>query len=96
LIRYWGEELMKRGVAVGPQSRNLISVKLDDFRYYQGFAKIRINMRIHLSSSDNTWRKDIEETDTSGWSMGRAFGSVIYHTVEKLMRDPEVLGRMKP
>lgn len=95
-IRYWGEELMKRGVAVGPQSRNSISVKLDDFRYYQGFAKIRTNMRIHLSSSDNTWRKDIEETDTSGWSMGRAFGSVIYHTVEKLMRDPEVLGRMKP
>ncbi|HBO69770.1 MAG TPA: hypothetical protein DD658_06400 [Deltaproteobacteria bacterium] len=94
-IRYWGEALTKRGVVVGPQSMNTISVKLDDFRFYQGFAKVRTNMKIHLSSPDNTWKKDFDETDTSGWSMGRAFGSVIYHAVEKLMQDPEVLGRMK-
>jgi hypothetical protein len=95
-IKYWGEELKKRGVAVDSQSKNAISVKLDDFRFYQGFSKVRTNMKVHLSNPDNTWRKDFEETDTSGWSMGRAFGSVVYHTVEKLMQDPEVLGRMKP
>jgi hypothetical protein len=27
--------------------------------------------------------------------MGRAFGSLIYHAVEKMMMDPEVLARMK-
>lgn len=95
-IRFWGDELTKRGVAVGPQSRNTITVKLDDFRFYQGFAVVRTNMRVHLANPDNTWKKDLDETDTSGWSMGRAFGSVVHHTVEKLMGDPEVLGRMKP
>jgi len=95
-IRYWTEELTKRGVAVGPQSGNKISVRLDDFRMFQGFAKIRTNMRVHLWSSDNTWKKEYDETDTSGWSLGRAFGSLIYHTVEKLMNDPEVTARMKP
>jgi hypothetical protein len=53
-------------------------------------------MKIHLSSPDNTWSKVFEETDTSGWSMGRAFGSLIYHAVEKMMMDPEVMTRMRP
>ncbi len=53
-------------------------------------------MKIHLSSPDNTWTKVYDETDTSGWSMGRAFGSLIYHAVEKDVQDPEILARMKP
>ncbi len=29
------------------------------------------------------------------WNMGRAFGSPIYHAVEKMVTDPEVIARMK-
>jgi hypothetical protein len=94
-IKYWGEELSKRGIAVGPQSPNKINVKLNDFMFIQGFAVVRTNAKIHLSAPDNTWRKVFEETDTSGLSMGRAFGSLVYHTVEKLLVDPDVMGRMK-
>jgi len=28
--------------------------------------------------------------------MERTFGSLIYHAVEKMMMDPEILARMKP
>jgi len=45
-IKYWGEELSKRGVAVGPQSPNKINVKLYDFMFIQGFAVVRTNARI--------------------------------------------------
>lgn len=95
-IKYWTDELVKRKVAVSKESPNKISVKLDSFMFFQGFAKVRTNMKIHLSSPDNTWSKVFEETDTSGWSMGRAFGSLIYHAVEKMMMDPEVMTRMRP
>ncbi len=95
-IKYWTDELIKRKVVVSKESPNKISVKLDSFLFVQGFAKVRTNMKIHLSSSDNAWTKTYEETDTSGWSMGRAFGSLIYHAVEKYMQDPEILARMKP
>lgn len=94
--RYWADELMKRKVGVNNQSPNKILVKLDTFLLSQGFAKVRTNMRIHLSSPDNSWSKVLYETDTSGWSMGRAFGSLIHHTVEKMMLDPEIMGRMRP
>jgi len=95
-IKYWTDELVKRKVAVSKESPNKISVRLDSFMLIQGFAKVRTNMKIHLSSPDNTWTKVFEETDTSGWSMGRAFGSLIYHAVEKYMLDAEILARMKP
>jgi len=95
-IKYWIEELTKRGVAVSNTSPNKIAVKLDSFGFIQGFAKLRTNMRISLSSPDKAWSKVFDETDTSGWSMGRAFGSLIYHAVEKYMRDPEILAQMKP
>jgi len=94
-IKYWSEALTKRGASVGPQSSNKINVKLNDFMFMQGFSKVRVNIKIHLSSPDNTWKKTYEETDTSGWSIGRAFGSVVYHSVEKLLVDPDVMGRMK-
>ena len=94
-VKYWGDELAKRGVEVTDKSPHKIAVKLDDFLFVQGFAVVRTNMRIHFSSPDG-WKKDFEETDTSGWSMGRVFGSLIYHSVEKVMKDPEVMGRMKP
>jgi len=95
-ITYWSEELVKRNMAVSRQSPNKILVKLDDFIFSQGFAKVRTNMTIHLSSPDNTWKKTMNETDTSGWSLGRAFGGLIYHAVEKMLEDPEILARMKP
>ena len=62
---------------------------------YSGWAKVRANMVVHLAPADNEWSKTYEETDVSGWSGGRAFGSVIYHTIEKLLKDPEVIDRMK-
>ncbi len=95
-IKYWTEELTKRNVAVTDLSQNKILVKLDSFMFIQGFAKVRTNMKIHLSTPDNAWTKVLDETDTSGWSMGRAFGSLIYHAVEKMMLDPEILARMQP
>lgn len=95
-IRYWGEELTKRGVAVGTQSRNTISVRLDDFRMHNYFMVIRADMKVHLSSPDNTWSKELIESENSGMGLGGALGNVVFLTVEKLMRDPEVLDRMKP
>jgi hypothetical protein len=40
------------------------------------------------------WIKILEETDTTGWRMGRAFASPIHHAVEKMMRGPELMVRM--
>lgn len=94
-IKYWSDELVKRNVTVSKESPNKIAVKLDSFMFIQGFAKVRTNAKIHLLSPDNTWNKLFDETDTSGWSMGRAFGSLIYHAVEKMMMDPEVTARMR-
>lgn len=94
-IKYWAAELEKRGAEVSRDSTNKIYVKLDNFKFFQGFAKVRTNFDITLSNADGTWKKEYEETDTSGWSIGRAFGSLIHHSVQKLMMDPEVLARMK-
>jgi hypothetical protein len=94
-IRDFGDELAKRGVKVSQDSPNKMKVKLGNFAFFQGFAKVRVNMTVQLESADGNWAKTFEETDTSGWSMGRAFGSVVYHTIEKLLRDNEVISRMK-
>ena len=88
-------ELTKRGVKVSKDSPNKIKAKLSNFAFIQGWAKVRANMVVHLSSLDSKWSKTYEETDTSGWSGGRAFGSVIYHTIEKLLKDSEVIDRMR-
>ncbi len=94
-IEQWKSELTKRGVNVSDDSPNKINVKLSDFAFFQGFAKVRVNMKVLLESPDKSWAKEYLETDTSGWSMGRAFGSVIYHTIEKLLNDPEIIGKMR-
>jgi hypothetical protein len=95
LIRYWGEELTKRGVAVGPNSPNTISVKLDGFWAHHYVVVHTAGMRIHLSSTDNNWSKELEETDTSGLGLGGALGGVVHRTVEDLMQNPEVLNLMR-
>lgn len=94
-IDKYASELEKRGVKVSKDSPNKIKVKISDFAFIQGWAKVRANMRIQLSSVDGKWSKIYDETDTSGWSGGRAFGSVIYHSIEKLLKDTEVIDRMK-
>jgi len=94
-IRYWGEELTKRGVAVGPQSRNKISVKLDGFWAHHYVVVHTAGMMIHLSSPDNPWRLELVETDSSGLGLGGALGNVVHRTVEKLMQNPEVLNLMR-
>jgi len=95
-IRTWTGELTKRGVTVGPESGNKISVRLDDIRRFKGFARLRTDMKVHLSGSDNTWKKDYSETAESGRGWADASANLFQHTVEKLMKDPEVMGRMKP
>ena len=94
-IDRYAEELVKRGVKVSENSPNVLKFKLSDFAVMQGFAVIRINMKIRIENSDKTWVKDWTESDTSGWSGGRDLGSAIYHAIEKLLKDPEVLNEMK-
>jgi uncharacterized lipoprotein YajG len=89
------KELTKRGVNVSKDSPNKLKVRLGNFAFFQGFAKVRVNMTVVLTSADGKWSKTYEETDTSGWSMGRAFGSIIYHTIEKILKDPEVMSKMR-
>jgi hypothetical protein len=52
-------------------------------------------MKIHLSSPDNTWQKDLVETDSSGLGLGGALDNVVHRAVEELMKDPEVLNLMR-
>ena len=94
-IRQWRHALIKRGVNVSNESPNKIKVKLSDFQYVQGFAKVRLIMRLELESADGTWKKEYEETDTSGWSMGRAFGSDIYSSIERVLSDKEIIDHMR-
>ena len=79
-IDTFSKELVKRGVQVTSDSSNTMKVALSNFAFIQGFAKVRVNMLVNLESGDGKWQKTYEETDTSGWSMGRAFGSAIYHS----------------
>lgn len=97
-IRYWSEELKKRGVAVGSQSRNTIYVKLDNFWLREIFFVYNSGMMIHLSSPDNSWKKDFSATEVTSTfrTIGGALDSVFQHAAENLMKDPEVLNRMKP
>src|SRR3989338_7696884 len=94
-------ELNKRGVKVYKDSPNKIKARLSNFGYFLfspnlGFTSVaRVNIVVQLLSSDDKWSKIYHEWDESGWSRGRAFGSVIYHTIEKLLKDPEVIDRMR-
>ncbi|HTZ17339.1 MAG TPA: hypothetical protein VMB78_02755 [Dissulfurispiraceae bacterium] len=94
-INQFSKELTKRNVTVSNESTNVMKVALSQFAYFQGFAVVRVNMTVKLESSDGKWFKVYEETDTSGWSMGRAFGSVVYHSIEKILHDREVIERMR-
>ena len=94
-IQRYAAELLKRGVKVSKDSQNKMRIKLSNFAMFQGFAKVRVNITVLLTFEDGKWSKTFEETDTSGLSWGRAFGSVMYHTMEKLLRDSEVINRMK-
>jgi len=89
------KELEKRGVSVSPDSPNVINVKLSDFSFIQGMWTVRAGVRLTLSSPDGSWSKEYRESDVSGWSLGRAFGSLVYHTTEKLLMDDEVMSKMR-
>lgn len=58
-------------------------------------ATVRASFKLTISSADRTWSKEYNESDVSGWSMGRALGSLVYHTTEKLLTDDEVMSRMR-
>ncbi|OHB36388.1 MAG: hypothetical protein A2099_06825 [Planctomycetes bacterium GWF2_39_10] len=94
-IDSYSAELTKRGVKVSKDSPNKIKVKLSGFNPYPITGNPRVNIVVQLSSIDDKWYKIYRERDFSGWSWGRAFGSVVYHTIEKLLKDPELLNRMK-
>lgn len=93
-ISQYAMELEKRGVKVTKDSANKIKVKLSDFLFAQGFARVRTNIKIRLYD-DMGWQKEYDETDTSGLSIGRAFGSVTYHSIEKLLKEKDVMERMR-
>ena len=94
-IEEWSKELQKRGVTIEDTSPNKINVILEGFALLQGMFVIRTNMIVELSSPDKSWEKTFKQTDKSGWSGGRAFGSMLHHTIQELLQDPEVVGRMK-
>lgn len=89
------EELRKRDVIVSEDSRNDLKVKLSDFAFIQGFWKVRVNMKIKLEMPNKNWEREWVATDTSGWNDGRAFGSVIYHAIEGLLKDREFIEKLK-
>jgi uncharacterized lipoprotein YajG len=95
-IQYWGRELTKRGVAVGPQSPNTIFVKLDEFFAHHYFAVYVAGMRINLSNPENTWRKELIETNSTVMgSLPGTLSNAVRLSVEKLLQNTEVLDRMK-
>jgi hypothetical protein len=94
-INNLAEELKKRGADVSETSPNKLKVKLSDFAFIQGWAKVRVNMRISLNMPEKNWDKEWVATDTSGWSGGRAFGSVIYHAIEQLLEDSKFIELLK-
>ncbi|KPK01402.1 MAG: hypothetical protein AMK71_05685 [Nitrospira bacterium SG8_35_4] len=94
-IDNYTKELEKRGVDVSDDSPNKVKVRLSDFAFMQGFAVVRSNIKIKLESPDRSWVKEWVESDKSGWSGGRALGSTVYRAIERLLRDEEVMNRMK-
>jgi len=88
-------ELQKRGVDVSDGSPNKLKVKISDFAFMQGMFVVRANMKVRVRTLDNKFEKEWVETDTSGWSGGRALGSTVYHAIQRLLNDPEVMNSMK-
>ena len=94
-IDRYTDELKKRGVTVSKDSPNKIKIKLSDFALMQGMFVIRVNAKFKFEKTDENWVKEWVDTDTSGWSGGRAFGSVLYSVIKKVLTDPEIIGKMK-
>jgi hypothetical protein len=94
-IDNYAKELEKRGVEVSENSPNKLKVRLSDFAFMQGAFVVRSNIKVKVESEDRSWVKEWVESDTSGWSGGRALGSTVYRAIEKLLRDDEVMNRMK-
>lgn len=90
-----GEELKKRGATVSQASQNKLKVSLSDFAYAPGFATVRAGIRFSLEMPERNWKKEWVASDVSGWSMGRAFGSVIYNAISQLLEDPEFIGLLQ-
>lgn len=85
------EELKERGAVVVPSSPNKLKVKLSDFVFMQGFAVVRVTMKVNLEMPEKKWEKEWVATDVSGWNAGRAFGSTIYHAIEQILKDQEII-----
>lgn len=94
-INKLSEELKERGATIAVASPNKFKVKLSDFVYMQGFSVVRVNMKISLEMPEKNWKKEWVATDVSGWSMGRAFGSVIYHAIEQILKDQEIINLLE-
>ena len=85
------KEFIKRGVDVSNNSLNELRVKLSGFQLLQGFAVVRVNMRIDLEMPGKNWSKEMFVTDKSGWNDGRAFASVIYHSIEEILKKVSLI-----
>lgn len=90
-----GNEMKKRGVNISDISPNKLRVKLSDFAYMQGMWVVRMNVKISLEMPEKNYKKEWIATDVSGWSAGRAMGSVLYRAIEQILRDPEIMNLLQ-
>jgi len=95
LIDELSEELEKRGVEVTPESPNKFMVRVVELKSAESFAAIRMFITVSLSNNDNSWSKEIVANESSGMSAGRALGGVIYRANEKMLKDQEIMNRMR-
>tara|TARA_B100000315_G_C14568773_1_gene584350 strand:- start:1395 stop:1913 length:519 start_codon:yes stop_codon:yes gene_type:complete len=95
LIGELSEEFEIRGVEVSPTSPNKFKVRVVELKSAESFAAIRMFITVLLSTADNSWSKKIEVNESSNWSAGRALGGVIYRANEKILKDQEIINRMR-
>ncbi|MBL7073046.1 MAG: hypothetical protein ISS33_04630 [Candidatus Omnitrophica bacterium] len=95
LIDELSEELEKRGVEVSPSSPNKLKVKIVEMTSAESVAAIRMFITVVLSTPDNSWSKEIKVNESSAWTAGRALGGAIYRANEKILKDREIMNKMR-
>jgi len=95
LIDELSEELEKRGVVVSSSSPNKLKVKIVEMTSAESVAAIRMFLTVLLSTPDNSWSKEIKVNESSAWTAGRALGGAIYRANEKILKDREIMNKMR-
>jgi len=95
LIDELSEELTKRDVVVLASSPNKLNVKIVEMTSAESFSAIRMFLTVLLSTPDNSWSKEIMVNESSAWTAGRALGGAIYRANEKILKDKEIMNKMR-